>query len=127
MWVFVLIFGLFRNFTFILFVHDENFFFYNTNPLGPPINYHTFQGRFEKNHYQELTLIKHKKLNLKRQPCEDNPTFNFNSCIKENLSKQVLYKSTRQHYRMLWISLDLGGFYLITLMSLNQTGLIGFG
>ena len=84
-----LMFSLFKNFKFFLFVHDEKFFFYNVNPLGPPINYQTFQGLLEKNHYQELTLTKHTKLNLARQPCEDNPDYNFNSCIKENLSKQV--------------------------------------
>ena len=84
-----LIFSLLKNFTFLIFVHDENFFFYNSNPLGPPINYQTFQGPLEKNHYQELTLTKQTKLNLDRQPCEDNPAYSFNSCIKETLSKQV--------------------------------------
>ena len=84
-----LMFSLFRNFTFFLFVHDENFFFYNANSLGPPINYQTFQGLNEKNHYQELTLTKHTKLNLDRQPCEENTAYSFNSCIKESLSKQV--------------------------------------
>ena len=86
---FCLMFSLFKNFTFFLFVHDENFFFYNANSLGPPINYQTFQGLLEKNHYQELTLTKQTKLNLDRQPCEDNPAYSFNSCIKETLSKQV--------------------------------------
>ena len=84
-----LTFNLFKNFTFFLFVHDENFFFYNANSLGPPINYQTFQGLNEKNHYQELTLTKHTKLNLDRQPCEDKPAYSFNSCIKETFSKQV--------------------------------------
>ena len=82
-----LMINLFRNlnFTFFMFVHDEKFFVYNANTLGPPINYRTFQG----NHYQELTLTKHKKLNLARQPCEEDTTYNFKTCVQESLSKKV--------------------------------------
>ena len=72
-----------------MFVHDEKFFVYNANTLGPPINYRTFQGHNEKNHYQELTLTKHKKLNLARQPCEEDTSYNFKTCVQESLSKKV--------------------------------------
>ena len=82
-------FSLVRDFTFHVFVHDEDFFFYNANPHGPPINYKTFEGLSEKNHYQELTLTKHRKLNLDRRPCEEDPAYSFTRCTKENLSKQV--------------------------------------
>ena len=87
-----LMINLFRNlnFTFFMFVHDEKFFVYNANTLGPPINYRTFQGNLlEKNHYQELTLTKHKKLNLARQPCEEDTAYNFKTCVQESLSKKV--------------------------------------
>ena len=88
-------FILVRNFTFIVFVHDEDIFLNVANPLGPPVNYWTFEGtKDEKNHYQELTLTKQTKLNLDRIPCEEDPAYSFTKCIKENSSKKVI---RRQH------------------------------
>ena len=90
-------FILVRNFTFIVFVHDEDFFLNVANPWGPPVNYWTFEafkGPFPKNHYQELTLTKQTKLNLDRRPCEEDPAYSFTKCIKENSSKKVI---RRQH------------------------------
>ena len=37
-------FTLVKNFTYLIFVHDEDFFLHNSNPLGPPVNYRTFSG-----------------------------------------------------------------------------------
>ena len=87
-------FILVRNFTFKVFVHDEGFFINNANPLGPPVNYWTFEGPSQKNHYQELILTKHTKLNLDQRPCEEDPAYSFTKCVKENSSKKVI---TRQH------------------------------
>merc|ERR1712130_71783 len=41
------------------------------------------------NHYQEVTLTSHKKLNLERQPCEEDPGYIFSYCVRESLSKMV--------------------------------------
>ena len=83
-------FVLVKNFTIIVYVHDEDFFFNTANPLGPPINYWTFPGISERNHYQELTLTKQTKLNLDRRPCNEDPDYSFTKCIKENVSKKVM-------------------------------------
>ena len=40
-------------------------------------------------YYYTTTLTKQKKLNLDHKPCEDDPKYNFNSCIKESLLKKV--------------------------------------
>ena len=85
-------FSLFKNFTFFVMVHDEDFFFNNANPLAPPVNYWTFNGLFQRNAYQELTLTKHKKLNLEQRPCEEDPDYSFIHCIKENSAKKVKKK-----------------------------------
>ena len=82
-------FILLRNFTYNAFVHDEDFFVNNANPLGPPVNYWIFEGPSQKNHYQELILTKHTKLNLDQRPCEEDPVYSFTKCIKENSSKKV--------------------------------------
>ena len=81
--------SLFKNFTFFVLVHDEDFFFNSANPLGPPVNYWTFNGKFQRNAYQELTLTKHTKLNLDQRPCEEDPDYSFTNCIRENSSKKV--------------------------------------
>ena len=78
-----------RNFTFTVFAHDEKFFVKNFNPIGPPVNYWTFDGRSQKSHYQEMTLTKHKKLNLFHRPCNEESSYSFTNCIRESLSKQV--------------------------------------
>ena len=78
-----------RNFTYTVFVHDEKFFSWNANPLGPPVNYWAFDGSSQRNQYQELTLTKHKKLNRNQRPCNEDPSYSFRNCIRESLSKQV--------------------------------------
>ena len=40
-------------------------------------------------YYQDITLTKHKKLNLGRRPCEEDPAYNFTVCVKEKLSEKV--------------------------------------
>ena len=40
-------------------------------------------------YYYTTTLTKQKKLNLDHKPCEDDPKYKFNSCIKESLLKKV--------------------------------------
>ena len=36
-----------------------------------------------------ITLTKHKKLNLGRRPCEEDPTYSFITCTKEKLSQKI--------------------------------------
>ena len=87
-----LAFILSRDFSYFVFVHDEDFFLYSVNPLGPPSKSWQIQGDSAphvQNHYQEVTLTKHKKLNLDRQPCEEDSDYSFNYCVRESLSKKV--------------------------------------
>ena len=84
-----LAFILSKNFSYFVFVHDDDFFLFSVNPLGPPSKSWQFQGMSTKNHYQEVTLTKHKKLNLERQPCEEDPSYSFSYCVRESLSKKV--------------------------------------
>ena len=43
----------------------------------------------ESGYYHDITLTRHKKLNLERRPCEEDPTYNFTGCTKEKLSDKV--------------------------------------
>ena len=43
----------------------------------------------ESGYYHGITLTKHRKLNLDRRHCEEDPAYNFTVCIKEKLSEKV--------------------------------------
>ena len=39
--------------------------------------------------YHDLILIKHKRLNLDRRPCEEDLLYSFTVCVQENVSEKV--------------------------------------
>ena len=49
------------------------------------------KGEKEKggSYFYQITLKKHKRLNLKERPCQEDPTYKFNTCIKQKLSERV--------------------------------------
>ena len=80
------------SFDYYIWLHDENFFITNINPYGLPSKLWTIFGkelRDEEGLYHEITLTKHKKLNLGRQPCEEDPRYSFAACAKEKLSEKL--------------------------------------
>ena len=79
------------SFTYSVLIHDENFFLVNYNPLGLPTRFWLVKGENGNGSgfFYKMTLTKHKKLNLDHKPCEDDPKYNFNICIKETLSQKV--------------------------------------
>ena len=79
----------YRNFRFYVFVHDINFFVVNLNPFGPTKSFWEFDGNTEPNHYQEICLVKHMKLNLDHKPCMEDEDYSFKKCVKESLAGQV--------------------------------------
>ena len=79
----------YKNFKFFIFVHDIDFYFISTSPLGTALALWEFDGNSMANHYQELTLIKHKRLNLDHQPCEEAKNYSFNPCVIESLTEKV--------------------------------------
>ena len=79
---------MYKKFKFYIFVHDK-FFIVNMNPYGPTTSFWQFEGNSMQSHYQEIALIKHKRLNLDHQPCEEAEDYSFNICVKESLSEKV--------------------------------------
>ena len=73
------------SFDFNIWLHDENFFLVNQNHFGLPSKLWKITGNKladGEGLYYEITLTKHKKLNLERQPCEEDPTYSFSDCIQ---------------------------------------------
>ena len=87
----VIAFHLDAVFSYFVLIHDENFFVFNQNPLGLPSRFWLVKGKSGNGsgYYYKMTLTKHKKLNLDHKPCEDDPKYNFNCCVKESLLKKV--------------------------------------
>ena len=77
------VFNVNASFQFNIWVHDENFFLVNQNHFGLPSKLWKISGNElagGEGLYYEITLTKHKKLNLERQPCEEDPIYRFRDC-----------------------------------------------
>ena len=87
----VIAFYIDAGFSHVVQLHDENFFVFNQNPLALPTRNWLIKGQTLKGggYFYKMTLTKHKKLNLEHKPCKEDPMYNFNTCIRENLSKKV--------------------------------------
>ena len=86
------IFQVDKSFGYYVWLHDENFFIVNQNPFGLPSKLWIITGNElsgKNGLYHEITLTKHKKLNLDRRPCEEDPKYSFLTCTKEKLSEKV--------------------------------------
>ena len=79
----------YKNFKFYIFVHDINYFLFCSNPLGTTADVWEFDGNSMKDHYQEIILVKHKKLNLEHRPCEESEDYSFTTCVKESIAESV--------------------------------------
>ena len=87
-----LIFEVDNSFDYHIWLHDVNFFIVNQNPYGLPSKLWIISGNAltnEDGFYHEITLTKHKKLNLVQRPCEEDPRYSFAACSKEKLSEKV--------------------------------------
>ena len=76
------------SFSYTFFLHDENFFLMNINPFSLPSKRWQFKGNIlnVSGYSHDLTLTRHKRLNLEQRPCEKDPAYSFTVCVKEKLS-----------------------------------------
>ena len=79
-----------RNFSLFIFLHDEEFFLLNLNSFGPPSLLRMYGNIANtQSHFFEIYLTRHKKLNIGRHSCEEDPDYSFKACVKRALSKKV--------------------------------------
>ena len=81
--------SLYKNFTYFIFVHDIDFNVISANRLGATPAFWEFNGNTMQTHYQEIKLVKHKRLNTDRQPCEEDESYRMLDCVKESFAEQV--------------------------------------
>ena len=70
-----------------VFIHDKSFFYMDENSLSSTkleINPNTTIC-----HYYRIVLTEINELNLPADPCNPDPDYQFQTCVKESLSSQV--------------------------------------
>ena len=70
-----------------LFIHDPKYFLVNYNSLEFPIIY--LKVKKAPNCYYKLKLTEVEELDLPEDPCNTDPDYNFQACVRESLSSQV--------------------------------------
>ena len=81
--------GLHTNLTFTVFIHDPDYFLFNLNPIGLPTTMRKFTTKKDKSWYYRMELTEVEKLNLPSRPCNDDPSYNFKSCLRRSISAKV--------------------------------------
>ena len=81
--------SLYKKFTYYVFVHDLDFYMISTNRFGATPAFWEIMGNTMQTHYQEIKLVKHKRLNIDRQPCEEDENYRMLDCVKESIAEQV--------------------------------------
>ena len=81
--------GLHTNLTFTVFVHDPGYFLFNLNPIALPTTMRKFTTKMDTSRYYRMELTEVKKLNLPSRPCNNDPSYNFQSCLRRSISAKV--------------------------------------
>ena len=79
------------NLTYTLLIHDPKYFLYNVNPIGLPTTRRTFTATDTKPNvwFHRLELVEVNKLNLPSSPCIDDPSYNFQACLRRSMTEKV--------------------------------------
>ena len=79
------------NLSYLVFIHDPNYFLFNGNPKAIPGEMRrldTYRTKPKNWHYR-LELVEVNKLNLPAAPCNDDPNYNFVSCVRKSIAMKV--------------------------------------
>ena len=79
------------NLTFTLLIHDPEYFLYNLNPIALPTTTRRFTATDRRPNvwFYRLELAEVNKLNLPSSPCIDDPSYNFQACLRRNMAEKV--------------------------------------
>ena len=70
-------------------LHDPNFFIFNDNPYGLPTVTRVFDAASMFSHYHRIALSEIQELDLPTDPCNNDQSYDFNSCVRRSLALQV--------------------------------------
>lgn len=78
-----------HSFTYYFLLHDPNFFFGFYNPSYPMARLAAVNPNFTKNVYHYLIMTEVAELDLLEDPCNPDPDYSHQTCLKQSLSSQV--------------------------------------
>ena len=68
--------------TYRIFIHDPNYFVINTNPLALPTIMMKLNPNKSSSHFYRLALTYVEELNGSEDPCDSDPSYNFQTCVR---------------------------------------------
>ena len=76
------------NLTFIVFIHDPDYFLYTYNPQTIPMTSWILP---KSNQFMSLSLVEtnHEEIDVPKDHCVKDDTYSFSSCLKRSLSKKI--------------------------------------
>ena len=75
-----------------VFIHDPDFFFPTRNPKAHPGFFVSLPKSEEASnlmYIQNMEIIEHRNINLKKNPCIENPEYSFSACLKDAVIRSV--------------------------------------
>ena len=72
-----------------IWIHDPNFFIINNNPSSIPFLMKLEEPSKTSSHYYRLFLTEVEELDLPEDPCNPDPSYSFQACVRRSLSSQV--------------------------------------
>ena len=78
-----------QKFTYYFLLHDPNFFLGSYNPHYPMARVAAVNPNLTMNYYRYLTMTVVEELDLPEDPCNLDPDYNYETCLKQSLSRQV--------------------------------------
>ena len=88
----VIITRLNANLSYLVFIHDPDYFLLNDNPTAIPGEMRTFNTNEMKPEAWifRLELVEVNKLNLPNSPCNEDLSYHFFLCVKESVASKVV-------------------------------------
>ena len=83
--------GLNTNLTYVVYLHDAEYFLMNENPTSTPSIHRRFTTSAEKTTgwFYKLSLVEVNMLNLPKSPCVEDANYSFLSCVRRSVASKV--------------------------------------
>ena len=105
-------FFLSKHFTYYILIHDPNFFFGFYNPNYPMLRETAVNPNTTLNYYHYLIVTDVEELDLPEDPCNPDHDYNYQTCFKQSLSRQVGCRTSWDRWSRTDLTLctDMGQF-----------------
>ena len=91
------------NQTYTVFIHDPKYFLYNENPIALPTTTRRFTAKDRRSNswFYRLELAEVNQLNLPSSPCIEDPSYNFQACLRRSIAEKVCLCSAAAYHAFL--------------------------